>query len=75
MTADINVFAHIFGDIAIISSCIEATLRALFGPLPFPVVFGFNQFYKVSLRLVQGVLNVSAVLQLAIITNQKYEQN
>ena len=71
MTADINVFAHIFGDIGIISNCIEAALRATIGPLPFSVVFAFNQIYKVFINLLTGVLNVSALLQLAIITNQR----
>ena len=70
VTSDINVAAHFFGDFAIISSCIEMILRALLGPLSFYTIFFFNQVYKFGLRLLQGTLNVSAFLQIAIITNQ-----
>ena len=72
VTTDINVFAHISGDIAIISTCAEAAARAWNGPLPFLVVFGFNQIYKIFIFLLVGVLNVSAFLQFSIITNQRY---
>ena len=72
VTTDINVFAHIFGDLAVICNCIEAMSRAFFGPLPFSVVFGFNQVYKITTFLVIGVLNVSGFLQFAIIANQRF---
>ena len=66
------MFAHFFGDLAIISNCIEAMSRALLGPLPFFIVFGFNQVYKITIFLVIGVLNVSGFLQFALITNQRF---
>ena len=71
VTTDINVFAHVFGNLAIISNCIEAVLRAIVGPLPFFVVFGFNQIYKITTFLVIGVLNVSGFFQFALIMNYK----
>ena len=74
VTTDINVFAHICCDIVIISNCLEAILRAVIGPLPFLVIFGFNQVYKIFVILGTGVLNVSACLQVAIITNQRYKE-
>ena len=72
VTTDINVYAHICGDIAIISTCVEAVVMAWIGPLTFSVVFGFMEFYKVFMVLMIGVLNVSAFLQYGIITNQRY---
>ena len=71
VTTDINVYAHICGDIAIIliSSCVEAVGMAWIGPHPFSVVFGFMEFYKIFMVLMIGVLNVSAFLQFGIITN------
>ena len=69
MTTDINVFAHFFAVLGILSSCIEAILRACYGPLPFFIVFGFTQVFKVCVNLIIGVLNVSGFLQFAIIMN------
>ena len=74
VTTDINVFAHLFVDIYVILNCVEAIIRAAFGPLPFLVVFGFDQLYKLFKILPVGVLNVSACIQFSIITNQRYNK-
>ena len=72
VTADINVFAHFFLDSAVISGSATAIMKALVGPLPFYLIFLFNQIYKVFAVLTIGVLNVSAFLQFSIITNQRW---
>eukprot|EP00092_Neocalanus_flemingeri_P042816 GFUD01046966.1.p1 GENE.GFUD01046966.1~~GFUD01046966.1.p1 ORF type:complete len:105 (-),score=12.27 GFUD01046966.1:20-289(-) len=52
VTADINVFAHMFLDAVIVSDCLEFALWSVVGPLPYWVVFAFVQLYKESLSSV-----------------------
>ena len=71
MTTDINVYAVLFIDLVVINSCNVSMCKIIYGPLPFMVVFVFNQFYKGFAILAIGVFNVSAFLQFTIITNHR----
>ena len=50
----------------------EFLLFSLSGPLPSALIFLFTQLYTISITLFIGVLNDSALLQVAFITNQGY---
>ena len=49
---------------------VELLLYSVAGPLPSPLIFLCTQLYVTSVTLFIGVLNVSALLQVAIITNR-----
>ena len=49
--------------------CVEFLLFSVAGPLPSPLIFLFTQLYGMAVTLFIGVLNVSALLQVAIIKN------
>ena len=49
---------------------VEFLLYSVAGPLPSALIFLCTQLYVTSVTLFIGVLNVSALLQVAIITNR-----
>ena len=55
---------------AVLTMSVEFLLYSLAGPLPSALIFLCTQLYVTSVTLFIGVLNVSALLQVAIITNR-----
>ena len=55
---------------AVLTMSVEFLLYSVAGPLPSPLIFLCTQLYVTSVTLFIGVLNVSALLQVAIITNR-----
>ena len=72
VTADISLLFWATGDLAIIIISVGSCIRAAFGPLPFIITFLFIESYKILMMALVGVCNVSAFVQFAIITNQRF---
>ena len=72
VTADIGLLFWAAGDLAIIIISVGSCIKAAFGPLPFIITFLFIESYKILMMALVGVCNVSAFVQFAIITNQRF---
>ena len=66
---EINIYFLTLTAPAVTVMCVEFVLFSVAGPLPSPLIFLFTQLYGMAVTLFIGVLNVSALLQVAIIKN------
>ena len=76
MTADIHVIKAKAFQLLVLSLGLGGISRSVFGPLPFWACFVLTEMYKVAFSFCIGMMNVSAFIQMVIITNirQKSEE-
>ena len=69
VTADVHVIqCHAF-QLVVLALALGGILRSALGPLPYWLCFVLTELYKLSFMFCGGMLNVSAVLQMILITN------
>jgi hypothetical protein len=71
VTSDIQAIMALNHQFLIISLALGGIARAVFGPLPFWATFGLIKMFEVFLSLSFGLMNVSALLQMAIIMDTR----
>ena len=69
VTSDVHAIQTVAVQMIVVTVSVGSLARSLLGPLPFWTSFMFTEMLKICLAFGIGLFNVSAFLQMAIITS------
>ena len=75
VTSDIHAIQTVAVQVIVLTVSVGSLARSLLGPLPFWASFMFTEMLKISTAFAIGLFNVSAFLQMAIITSIRWRNN